>query len=162
MQSGSLTIGGISTNYGGTTGWTTNTAGLMRGTVKCNMVGGLIINRIDTPLTNANTQYLAGNPTTYTIYNKGYPFCLFYITVGVYFGIYLGTNITAGSSFAPGLIYNGGITDYVPCFTTQTGNGTIMWTYNASQGVQVTCFEMWFNYMLSHLLYMIIMEEQDL
>jgi hypothetical protein len=185
MASGSLTIGGTTSNYGGTTNWTSNTAGLMMecadnteitihdsgnrlasfmlynwgataqfnmgankgwGTVKCNMVGGLKINNIDTPLTNANTHFLAGNPTTYTIYNKGYPFCLFYITVASSFGIYLGTNITAGSSFAPSLIFNGNnITYYVPYFTNQVGNGTIMWIYNASGGVQVSCFEIWFN-----------------
>ena len=94
---------------------------------------------------NANTNYLAGNPCTYTIYNKNYPFCLFYITVGPYFGIYLGTNIVSGASFSPSLIYNGGITNYVPYFTNQANAGSVMWIYNASSGVTVTCVEYWFN-----------------
>ena len=107
---------------------------------------GIYYNGYKQPLKNASIASLAGNPCVFYVGNKNYPSCLFYITVGPYFGIYLGTGIVANSTFSVSLIYNAGITNYVPYFTTNSGvNNTIMWIYNASAGVQVTCIEYWFN-----------------
>jgi hypothetical protein len=61
------------------------------------------------------------------------------------FGIYMGANITAGASYAPTLQYNGGITNYVPYFTNQSANATVMWVYNATAYLQISVTEFWFN-----------------
>jgi len=103
------------------------------------------------PLIVSYTLYQTGNPTTVTSYNKLYSFCIFYVNIKEYnstpgvFGIYMGSSITAGASYAPSLQYNGGITNYVPYFTNNIANATVMWVYNATAYLQISVTEFWFN-----------------
>ena len=110
--------------------------------------GGLSHKTFIQPIIVSYTYYGSGNPWTITSYNKNgtntNPFCIYYVTAGAYFGIYLGFNITSGSAFAPTLYYNGGITNYIPYFTNNQTNATIMWIYNAQAGIQVSVVEYWF------------------
>ena len=60
------------------------------------------------------------------------------------FAVYAASAIIYGTSFQPELQYNGGITNYVPYFTNQFSEGTIMWIYNAQAGVQISITEYWY------------------
>ena len=106
---------------------------------------GILNKNFSQPLISSTTNWLVGNPSTYTIYNKKYSYCCFYVTCGTTFGIYLGFNIVVGQPYTVTLYYNGGITNYIPYSTAQYADSTTLWIYNASSGIQISVMEYWFN-----------------
>lgn len=119
MASGSLTVGGISTNYGGGTGWTANTAGILMEAADNTEIGihdsgtrvasamyfqGAAVNRITigrdmgwgtTPLAVAT---LAGTGTRFVVADAN----------GV---------LSAGSSTSAGIVTGSGTLNYIPKWT---------------------------------------------
>jgi hypothetical protein len=85
-----------------------------------------------------------GNPTGVVSNYKNFSNVIIYIGINNAFGTFLGQGITSSAAFAPGYMFNSGLSYYIPYFTNEAAGQTKVWIYNAANNTKVHVTEIWF------------------